>query len=120
MREDYYFQMVYDDLPFWGFIGRLEKLLNPPTTRYYVFNHFQYEIFYNKDRIIEIKITTDDHETVSALRAHASPAAYTTLAACCVHLILSPGSSNRLAHQSRLYRQQGFVADVCDRTLAAD
>ena len=26
VREDYYFQMFYDDLPIWGFIGRLESV----------------------------------------------------------------------------------------------
>ncbi|KAK9803242.1 hypothetical protein WJX73_008999 [Symbiochloris irregularis] len=66
VREDYYFQMVYDDLPFWGFIGKLEKLLKPSGTelKYYVFTHSHYDIAYNKDRVIEIKVTTDPSHTV--------------------------------------------------------
>ena len=29
MKDDYYFQMYYDDLPIWGFIGKIEKILKP-------------------------------------------------------------------------------------------
>ena len=25
VRKDYYFQMYYDDLPIWGFIGKIDK-----------------------------------------------------------------------------------------------
>ena len=36
MKDDYYFQMYYDDLPIWGFIGKIEKILKPgqPEMRY--------------------------------------------------------------------------------------
>ena len=73
MREDYYFQMVYDDLPFWGFIGKLEKLLKPSGTelKYFVFTHAHFDVFYNKDKVIEIKVTTDPSHTVGALLAPA-------------------------------------------------
>ena len=41
MREDYYFQMFYDDLPIWGFVGKMEKIPKPHGTehRYYLFTH---------------------------------------------------------------------------------
>jgi len=29
VKDDYYFQMYYDDLPLWGFIGKVEKILRP-------------------------------------------------------------------------------------------
>ena len=29
VKDDYYFQMYYDDLPIWGFIGKIEKILKP-------------------------------------------------------------------------------------------
>ena len=74
--------MVYDDLPFWGFIGKLEKLLKPSGTelKYYVFTHSHYDVAYNKDRVIEVKVTTDPSHTVqppsyaSSYRQIASPA----------------------------------------------
>ena len=41
VREDYYFQMFYDDLPIWGFVGKMEKISKPHGTeyRYYLFTH---------------------------------------------------------------------------------
>ena len=41
VKDDYYFQMYYDDLPIWGFIGKIEKILKPgqPELRYYLFTH---------------------------------------------------------------------------------
>jgi hypothetical protein len=27
VKEDWYFQMYYDDLPVWGFIGKMEKII---------------------------------------------------------------------------------------------
>ena len=43
MKEDYYFQMFYDDLPIWGFVGKFEKVERPPPAateyRYYLFTH---------------------------------------------------------------------------------
>ncbi len=41
VKEDYYFQMFYDDLPIWGFVGKMEKISKPHGTehRYYLFTH---------------------------------------------------------------------------------
>ena len=41
MKEDYYFQMFYDDLPIWGFVGKMEKIPKPHgfDYRYYLFTH---------------------------------------------------------------------------------
>nr|XP_034908454.1 transmembrane 9 superfamily member 2-like isoform X3 [Populus alba] len=48
--EDYYYQMYVDDLPIWGFLGRVDKR----QQRYCLFNHIHLNIYYNKDRVIEI------------------------------------------------------------------
>lgn len=42
VKEDYYFQMFYDDLPIWGFVGKIDKVVQPQGTtenRYYLFTH---------------------------------------------------------------------------------
>jgi len=41
LEQDYYFNMFYDDLPIWGFIGKLEKVPKPGGTdlRYFLFTH---------------------------------------------------------------------------------
>ncbi|KAL5995469.1 Cellular adhesion and filamentous growth protein [Asimina triloba] len=59
--KDYYFQMYYDDLPIWGFIGKVEKeeKSDPSEYKYYLYRHLQFDIQYNKDRVIEINVHTD-------------------------------------------------------------
>lgn len=49
--------MFYDDLPIWGFIGKVEKILHPGDRtefKYYLFTHIHFEILYNGNRIIEV------------------------------------------------------------------
>nr|GMD00713.1 transmembrane 9 superfamily member 3-like [Ipomoea batatas] len=61
VAEDYYFQMYYDDLPVWGYIGKVDKerKSDPSDYKYYLFKHLHFEIFYNKDQIIEIIARAD-------------------------------------------------------------
>ncbi|ERN11066.1 hypothetical protein AMTR_s00024p00115620 [Amborella trichopoda] len=56
--KDYYFQMIYDDLPLWGFVGKIEKDIKAdvPEFRYLLYKHIHFEAIYNKDRIIEISV----------------------------------------------------------------
>uniref|UniRef100_A0A0D6QVG0 Transmembrane 9 superfamily member n=1 Tax=Araucaria cunninghamii TaxID=56994 RepID=A0A0D6QVG0_ARACU len=66
IKNDYYFQMYYDDLPIWGFIGKVDKEMKPDQKgpRYLLYTHVHFEIFYNKDRVIEINVRTDPRFTV--------------------------------------------------------
>ncbi|KAL3716346.1 hypothetical protein ACJRO7_008016 [Eucalyptus globulus] len=58
--QDYYFQMYYDDLPIWGFIGMIDKEGRDPNEyKYLLFKRVLFEIFYNKDRVIKITVRTD-------------------------------------------------------------
>lgn len=58
IKDDYYFQMYYDDLPIWGFVGKYED-----DGKYALYTHAQFEISYNGDRVIEIKVTPDPKYT---------------------------------------------------------
>ncbi|XP_072991309.1 transmembrane 9 superfamily member 3 [Typha latifolia] len=64
--KDYYFQMYYDDLPVWGFIGKVEKegKTDPSEFKYYLYKHLQFEILYNNDRVIEIEARTNPNAVV--------------------------------------------------------
>lgn len=63
--KDYYFQMYYDDLPIWGFIGKVDKEGKDPSDfKYYLYKHIHFDIFYNKDRVIEINVRTDPNALV--------------------------------------------------------
>lgn len=57
VEEDYYIKLYYDDLPLWAFIGRTDK--EQGKNRYFIFTHMYFEIFYNKDRVIEVNARTD-------------------------------------------------------------
>ena len=69
VEEDYYFQMYYDDLPIWGFVGKIEKILKPnaPEMRYYLFTHVHFDVAYNGDKVVEINVSTDPLRTVDTV-----------------------------------------------------
>ncbi|TYH10720.1 hypothetical protein ES288_A07G199500v1 [Gossypium darwinii] len=66
VSKDYYFQMYYDDLPIWGFLGKVDKegKADPSEYKYYLFKHLIFEILYNKDRVIEITVRSDPNALV--------------------------------------------------------
>jgi hypothetical protein len=61
VEDDWYFQMYYDDLPVWGFIGKVEQIIKggQKELRYLIFTHVDFEIKYNDDRIVEVNVATD-------------------------------------------------------------
>lgn len=60
VMKDYYFQMYYDDLPIWGFIGKADKEDRDPSDyKYSLYKHIFFDILYNDDRVIEINVRTD-------------------------------------------------------------
>ncbi|KAL6002507.1 Cellular adhesion and filamentous growth protein [Asimina triloba] len=67
VARDYYFEMYYDDdLPLWGFIGKVdnEDKMDPRDYKYLLFKHIHFDILYNNDRVIEIHVQTDPNLTV--------------------------------------------------------
>lgn len=61
VKKDYYFQMYYDDLPIWGFIGKIDKegKTDPSEFKYYLYKHIHFDVLYNNDRVIEISAKMD-------------------------------------------------------------
>lgn len=60
VSKDYYFQMYYDDLPIWGFIGKVDKENKDPSDyKYYLYRHIHFDISHNNGRVIEINVHTD-------------------------------------------------------------
>ena len=55
VSKDYYFQMYYDDLPLWGFLGRIDREEN----KYHLFIHIHFDILYNGNHVIEINLQRD-------------------------------------------------------------
>jgi hypothetical protein len=58
IKRDYYFEFYLDDLPLWGFIGMINRLDSTgQNERYLLFKHLQFEVLFNKDRVIGINLT---------------------------------------------------------------
>ncbi|KAK2430726.1 Endomembrane protein 70 protein family [Trifolium repens] len=64
--KDYFYQMYYDDLPIWGFLGRFETDEKDDTNvaTVYLFRNVHFEILYNNDRIIDVFIRNDPNVVV--------------------------------------------------------
>ncbi|KAL3692712.1 hypothetical protein R1sor_006363 [Riccia sorocarpa] len=68
VEQDYYFQMYFDDLPLWGFIGKLESPEDGQESRYLLYTHVHFKVSYNNDRVIEIGVTTDPKQVKEITR----------------------------------------------------
>ncbi|KAJ4846753.1 hypothetical protein Tsubulata_010238 [Turnera subulata] len=68
VMDDFYFQMYYDDLPLWGFIGKVEDLSlvggDEKKFKYYLFTHLRFDVLYNDNRVIEISAFSDPNQAV--------------------------------------------------------
>jgi len=64
--KDYYFQMYYDDLPIWGFVGKVDRegKSDPSDYRYFLFKHTHFEVLFNRDCVIEVNARMDPHSVV--------------------------------------------------------
>ena len=85
VKNDYYFQMSFDDLPIWGFIGKVEKIMRggaAAENRYFLFTHVHFEISYNEDRVIEINLSTDPLKTVDITADEAMSMRFSYISIC--------------------------------------
>ncbi|KAK9803193.1 hypothetical protein WJX73_001092 [Symbiochloris irregularis] len=73
IMRDYYFQMYYDDLPIWGFIGKSAEMAGPEAgsaqgskahMAYLLFSHYHFDIAYNGDRVIDVNVSADPEKMV--------------------------------------------------------
>lgn len=69
MEKDYYFQFYYDDLPIWGYVGKVETVKpaegdGEEKKKLFLFTHIHFDISYNKNRVIEINVATDPTQVV--------------------------------------------------------
>eukprot|EP00887_Chlorella_sp_A99_P003316 scaffold26.g3316.t1 len=67
IKKDYYFQFFYDDLPIWGYVGKVEATKTADgkeAQKLFLFTHIHFDIAYNTDKIIEINVSTDPSKVV--------------------------------------------------------
>lgn len=58
VRNNYWYQMYIDGLPIWGRVGDLHGADKKP----HIFTHKKFEIGYNDNRIVDVKLTTEKRE----------------------------------------------------------
>jgi hypothetical protein len=69
IEDDYFFEMFFDDLPMWGYIGEVvheEFLLGKSIqgARVYLYPHLHFSVGYNGDQIVAANVTTDPKRRV--------------------------------------------------------
>lgn len=69
IEADYFFEMLIDELPMWGYIGEVvheEFLLGKSIqgARVYLYPHLHFSIGYNGDQIVTANVTTDARRRV--------------------------------------------------------
>ncbi|KAF3439443.1 hypothetical protein FNV43_RR17721 [Rhamnella rubrinervis] len=65
--NDFYFQMYYDDLPMWAFIGRVEDeswTLHENGPKHYLFKHVQFDVLFQGNQVIEIQAFSDPNHVL--------------------------------------------------------
>ena len=75
--DDYYFEMMLDELPIWGYVGELETraksadVHDANATRYFLFTHLDFSIAYNGRHIIEVNVSADPLQRVDLAQSNA-------------------------------------------------
>lgn len=69
IETDYFFEMLIDDLPMWGYIGEVaheEFLLGRSIqgAKVYLYPHLHFSVGYNNDQIVTVNVTTDARKRV--------------------------------------------------------
>ncbi|XP_022944791.1 transmembrane 9 superfamily member 5-like isoform X1 [Cucurbita moschata] len=67
IRNDFYFQMYCDDLPVWGFVGKVDEqswILDKQGPKYYLFTHIQFDASFNRNQIVEVNAFSDPNHVI--------------------------------------------------------
>lgn len=60
VQNNYWYQMYIDELPIWGRVGERGE-----DKKFYIFSHQNFEIGYNDDRIVDIKLTNENRKLLT-------------------------------------------------------
>ncbi|KAL0534298.1 hypothetical protein IC582_028587 [Cucumis melo] len=67
VRNDFYFQLYWDDLPVWGFVGKIDEQswsLDKQGPKYFLFTHIQFDVSFNGNQIVEVSAFSDPNHVV--------------------------------------------------------
>eukprot|EP00030_Apusomonadida_sp_AF-17_P007940 a844710_110.p1 GENE.a844710_110~~a844710_110.p1 ORF type:complete len:601 (-),score=286.26 a844710_110:41-1810(-) len=60
----FFFEMIYDDLPVWGFIGMMEDNEVTGEREHYLFAHLHFSLTFNGPHIIHVNVSADQGQAV--------------------------------------------------------
>jgi len=67
INSEFYFQFYLDDLPFWGFVGKVEDenlIHGEGGSSYYLITHVQFDVLYNGNQVVEVKAFGDPNRAI--------------------------------------------------------
>lgn len=68
ISNDFYYQMYYDDLPLWAYIGKVEDgswtAVGKEQKKYFLFTHVRFDALYNGNQVIEIHAFSNPSQVV--------------------------------------------------------
>ncbi|KAF5841346.1 hypothetical protein DUNSADRAFT_13422 [Dunaliella salina] len=121
VREDWYFQMYYDDLPVWGFIGKMEKIIttgSKPLYKYYLFTHIDFDIKYNGKHVIEISVSTDPHQVRGEMEKEPEVCAlHVQLRFACAAVPTNPHQGSKQTEHAEYYIENPCVQKIEDEVV---
>lgn len=102
IEDDFFFEMLIDDLPMWGYLGEVvheEFLLGKAIqgARVYLYPHLHFSIGFNNDQIVTANVTTDAKRRVDITDATVGQEIVFSYTVEWVH---TPG----IAHEDRMKR----------------
>jgi len=63
IERQYWYELFLDDLPVWGFVGIMRQDNDESGEKHeqaYLYTHKEFQISYNKDRVIHVNLTQDN------------------------------------------------------------
>ncbi|MEW5307798.1 MAG: hypothetical protein WDW36_010174 [Sanguina aurantia] len=100
VKKDYYFQMFYDDLPVWGFLGKTLKVGRKQEVS--LFTHFHFDLAYNEDRVIELNVSSDPMRTIDITAGEALNVQFS-------YSVKWKGSATPYEHRMDRYARYSFL-----------
>jgi Endomembrane protein 70 len=60
IANNYFYEMLIEDLPMWGYVGDVEEQeMVSVEAKYYLFPNVHFHLGYNNDQVVSARITTD-------------------------------------------------------------
>jgi len=66
IQHQYWYQMYMDELPVWAMVGEEQAADGAQGEAHLVYTHMKFTVGYNKDRVVEVNLTSEEPRAVEA------------------------------------------------------